>query len=212
MLELEVKFYLADIRSIRGSLIDLGARSRGKFFENNLRFEDANKTLGAKKSLLRLRQDDQTTLTFKSRPLQGSRQVKALNELEVEVSDFSTMNQILEALGFRGEQTYEKWRETLVIENTRFCLDAMPFGHFLEIEGTQKNIQDYADRLGLAWDKRILLNYLEIFDLIRKKQKLNFSDVTFDNFKQIDVRLEDYLHLMQVGHFPDAQTGKKIAG
>ncbi len=198
-LEIEVKFLLADIRSLRAEILDLGARSRGRYLERNLRFEDANSTLRDRKCLLRLRNDHKSTLTYKSPPAQGSRQVKVLQELEVEVSDFENMRHILESIGFHCEQVYEKWRETLVIKNVHFCLDTMPFGNFLEIEGDEKQIRQYARRLGLKWDGRILANYLEIFDIIRKGLGLKFTDVTFDNFKDVEIDLESYLHLIQAG-------------
>ena len=202
-LEFEVKFFLPDIQFLRQNILNLGARSQGRFFEKNLRFEDANKTLKGKKCLLRLRHDQKTTLTFKSTPPEGSDQFKVLNELEVEVSDFPVMNDILESLGFHCEQVYEKWRETLVIENTQFCLDTMPYGNFLEIEGTKKDIKQYAQDLGLQWGKRILANYLEIFEILRKKLDLKFTDVTFHNFKDIDTQLQNYLHLIEAGDYPD---------
>ena len=202
-LEFEVKFFLPGIQFLRQNILNLGARSQGRFFEKNLRFEDANKTLKGKKCLLRLRHDQKTTLTFKSTPPEGSDQFKVLNELEVEVSDFPVMNDILESLGFHCEQVYEKWRETLVIENTQFCLDAMPYGNFLEIEGTKKDIKQYAQDLGLQWGKRILANYLEIFEILRKKLDLKFTDVTFHNFKDIDTQLQNYLHLIEAGDYPD---------
>jgi len=202
-LEFEVKFFLPDIQLLRQNILNLGARSQGRFFEKNLRFEDANKTLKAKKCLLRLRHDQKTTLTFKSTPPEGSDQFKVLNELEVEVSNFPVMNAILESLGFHCEQVYEKWRETLVIENTQVCLDAMPYGNFLEIEGTKKDIKQYAQDLGLQWGKRILANYLEIFEILRKKFDLKFTDVTFHNFKDIDTQLQNYLHLIEAGDYPD---------
>jgi len=200
-LEFEVKFFLSDILSLRQDILDLGARSQGRFFEKNLRFEDANKTLQGKKCLLRLRQDHKTTLTFKSPPPEISNQFKVLKELEVEVGDFATMNDILESLGFHCEQIYEKWRETLVIENTQFCVDTMPYGNFLEIEGAQKDIKQYAQDLGLRWGKRILSNYLEIFEILRKKSDLKFTDLTFENFKEIDLDVQNYLHLIEAdGH------------
>jgi len=200
-LEFEVKFFLSDIQSLRQDILDLGARSQGRFFEKNLRFEDANKTLMGKKCLLRLRHDHKTTLTFKSPPQESSNQFKVLNEQEVEVGDFVTMNDILESLGFHCEQIYEKWRETLVLGNTQFCLDAMPYGNFLEIEGATEDISQYAQDLGLQWGKRILSNYLEIFEILRKKLGLEFTDLTFENFKEIDLDVQDYLHLIEAdGH------------
>ena len=196
-LETEVKFYLSDIQSIRKCISDLGARSRGRFFERNLRFEDKQKSLKNKKLLLRLRRDKTTTLTIKSPLAEGDKQFKKMKEMEVEVSHFDTMNHILQALGFHCEQIYEKWRETLVLEKTQFCLDGMPFGNFLEIEGQEEDIKNYVSRLGLQWSKRILLNYLEIFEILKSKKKLEFRDVTFDNFKNTEAGIADYLNVIE---------------
>jgi adenylate cyclase class 2 len=149
---------------------------------------------------LRLRQDKSITLTFKSPLAESGHEFKKMTELEVEVSDFDVMNGILQALGFHCEQTYEKWRETLVLNGTQFCLDAMPFGDFLEIEGQAEDIKKYASRLGLQWSKRILLNYLEIFEIMKEKNKLGFKNPTFDNFKNIKVDIADTLNIIEVNH------------
>ena len=69
----------------------------------------------------------------------------------------------------------------------------------LEFEGAEKQIKEYARSLGLQWEERILGNYLELFDIIRKELDLKFTDVTFDNFKDIEVPIQNYLHLMKAG-------------
>ena len=199
-METELKFYFTDLPLIRQRIMDLGAQSRGRFFESNVRFEDSHQTLRKKKSLLRLRRDQKVKLTHKSTPSEESNQFKIMKELEVEVSDFDTMHLILEALGFHHEQVYEKWRETLVLEQTQFCLDSMPYGNFLEVEGQKQNIKTFAAQLGLQWDQRILLNYLHIFEILQNKLNLNFSDVTFDNFKYVEVDMVDYLDLLVAGN------------
>ncbi|RZB38340.1 MAG: adenylate cyclase, class 2 [Desulfobacteraceae bacterium Eth-SRB2] len=197
-LEIEVKFYLSDMDSIRDRILELGAVSRERVFETNLRFDDADNHLIQKKSLLRLRQDTKTTLTFKSEPAFKDDQFKILRELEVEVSDFSTMKHILESLGFREEQVYEKWRETFILNHTNLCLDTMPYGDFLEIEGQKEDIKKLASQIGLKWKKRILLNYLAIFDVIRQKSNLPFYDVTFSNFINIRFDIAKYQDLLEV--------------
>jgi len=198
-LETEIKFYLPDLPSIRQRIMDLGAVSRGRFFESNVRFEDALLTLKKKKSLLRLRRDRKVKLTYKSTPPESDHRFKIMRELEVEVSDFDTMHSILEDLGYHREQVYEKWRETLVLDDTQFCLDSMPYGDFLEIEGQKQDILHFAAQLGLRWDQRILLNYLHIFEILQNNLNFNFSDVTFDNFKHVKVDLIDYLDLLVAG-------------
>ncbi len=122
-----------------------------------------------------------------------------MEQLEVEVNDFDTMHLILEALGLHHEQVYEKWRETLVLDQTQFCLDSMPYGNFLEIEGQKQDIKNFAAQLGLRLDHRILLNYLQIFEILQDKLNLDFSDVTFDNFSNVEVDLVDYLDLLVAG-------------
>jgi adenylate cyclase class 2 len=196
-LEIEVKFYLSDMDAIRDRILELGAVSMGRIFETNLRFDDADNRLIEKKSLLRLRQNTKTILTFKSEPPFKNDQFKILKELEVEVSDFATMKHILESLGFREEQVYEKWRETFRLNTANLCLDTMPYGDFLEIEGQMEDIKKLASQIDLKWKKRILLNYLAIFDVIKQKSNLPFYDVTFSNFINIRFDLAEYLDLLE---------------
>ncbi|MBW1846825.1 MAG: class IV adenylate cyclase [Deltaproteobacteria bacterium] len=198
-IEIEVKFYLDDIKPIQNYLVDLGAVHKGRFFESNIRFEDKNNKLLKNQSLLRLRKDAKTTLTYKSKPPFENNEFKIHQELEVEVNDFEKMNLILESLGFHQEQIYEKWRETFIIQKTIVCIDQMPFGDFLEIEGEMKDIKDLADTMALDWEKRILLNYIELFDIIKQNLNLSFNDITFNNFKDISVDVSKYQKLFEAG-------------
>lgn len=198
-LEIEVKFYLADIEGMRNKILKLGAKSKGRLFETNIRYEDKNNSLIKKKSLLRLRQDEKTTFTLKSSPPVKSKDYKIVNELEVEVSDFATMDQILKTLGFHPEQKYEKWRETFILDQTLFCLDNMPYGDFLEIEGQEKDIRYYASKFGLNWQKRIIFNYLAIFEIMKKNLNLDFNDLTFNNFEAVDAAALAFLDKLEAG-------------
>jgi adenylate cyclase class 2 len=185
---------------MRHSVDALGVKFKGNVFETNIRYEDKNNTLIQKKSLLRLRQDEKTTLTFKSSPSANNRDFKIFKELEVEVDDFATMGRILEMLGFHPEQKYEKWRETLTLGPVGLFLDRMPFGEFLEIEGQDNDIRDCAAKLGLNWNKRILLSYLEIFDVIKEKLNLRFKNLTFKNFETVNVDITSFLNQLEAGN------------
>jgi len=198
-LEIEVKFYLAEIEDMRNKILKLGAKSKGRLFETNIRYEDKTNSLIKKKSLLRLRQDEKTTFTLKSSPPVKSKDYKIVNELEVEVSDFATMDQILQTLGFHPEQKYEKWRETFILDQTLFCLDSMPYGDFLEIEGQEKDIRYYASKFGLNWQKRIIFNYLAIFEIMRNNLNLDFNDLTFNNFETVDADALAFLDKLEAG-------------
>jgi adenylate cyclase class 2 len=198
-LEIEVKFYPPEIKPIRDRMLALGATRCGRVFEANIRFEDVPKSLKKRGILLRLRRDDRSRLTFKSSPPHPDAQFKVRRELEVEVDDFDVCHSILEGLGFRPEQSYEKWRETFVLNNTNLLIDTMPYGVFLEIEGQKSHIRNIADRLGLKWEERILLNYLEIFEILQREEGLPFRDITFQNFKARHVDIRKHLPLLYAG-------------
>ena len=196
-IETEVKFNLSDVQSVRERIMELGADVKNRVFETNMRFDDVHESLLRNKSLLRLRRDAKNRLTYKSEPAIKDDQFKTFRELEVQVSDFTTMKLILEHLGFHQAQIYEKWRETFIFNDTILCLDTMPFGDFLEIEGKKESIQQLASQIGLLWEKRILLNYLAIFDIIKRQLNLSFYDVTFGNFNNIRFDMAQYLNLIE---------------
>jgi adenylate cyclase class 2 len=195
-LEIEVKFLVDDATRIRDRILQMGGVSQGSVFERNIRFEDANGSFQKAASLLRLRKDRKSTLTLKIRPEDPDTRFKIHKEYEVEISDFEIMIRILEELGYHQAQVYEKYREMIIFENTHLCIDRMPYGLFLEIEGSKENIKTLADKLGLAWKKRILLDYITIFERLKKELSLPFTNITFDNFNRLQINPEDYGHLL----------------
>ena len=198
-LEIEVKFFIADAGQIQRRLEALGVTAGPEVFETNVRYENSDHSFKAQDQLLRLRRDESCRLTFKSRPQKDDRECKVLNELEVQVDDCDTMDRLLQALGYHPVQIYEKTRRTYIGFEVEFCLDVMPFGTFLEIEGSKPRIKEAARRLGLAWEDRILANYLEIFEGLRAKYKLPFKDVTFTDFEKHPVDVVPLLPMLRAG-------------
>ena len=188
-LEIEVKFLLENPAAARTDIIDLGARSRGRVFESNHILDKPGQALFRKGALLRLRQADRTWLTYKEPPKTPDREFKVRREIEVEVSDFTETRQILTQLGFATMRIYEKWRETFTLADTHLCLDTLPYGNFLELEGRAESIRGLARKLGFAWKHRSVLNYHELFELVKEAYRLDFSDITFANFEGLEVDL-----------------------
>ena len=196
-LEIEVKFFLTDMDIVRQRLQQCGARSEGRVFETNVCFENASRDLHLSESLLRLRKDDKITLTYKAKPGKSDADFKVLKELEVAVSDFDTMAGILQALGYHQDQVYEKYRETFTKGSAKICLDSMPFGNFLEIEGQKEDIRGLARQLDLPWNRRILWNYRSMFTTLKESLNLGFNDISFDNFRDVELDIESFLHLFE---------------
>ncbi len=182
-MEIEVKFYLHCLEDIHKRLIAHGAFLKtNRLLERNLRFDTPDRELAGKKHVLRLRQDNRATLTFK----RHRGQVETREEFEVEIDDFEGGRKILEALGYTVTTLYEKYRETYQIDLIQVMLDELPFGCFVEIEGPSiESIRQMSDQLGLPWERRVQASYIELFDRVRRPLKIDFEEITFENFKRL---------------------------
>ena len=185
--EVELKLHTPDLSVVQSALEKAAAAlSKPRVYERNIRYENAALTLGEQGIVLRLRQDNQATLTCK----QGKALENGISrrfEAEVVVSDFETMDIILRRLGYQAALIYEKYRTTYTLGAAEIVLDEMPFGSFSEIEADAAVIEALVKRLGLAQFRRMAGNYTEIFADVKARLKLDFRDLTFDNFKDIEV-------------------------
>ncbi len=182
--EIEVKFRVDDVARVRAHLEGLGASSEGEVREINFRYDDRSGRLTAARCLLRLRRDRRALLTFKRPRPDHGREFKVYDEFEVVVGDFDGMHLILTALGFERVQTYEKRREVYALEGALVCIDRLPYGDFIEIEGAPAQIRETARRLEFPWERRILTNYLHIFEELRRHCGYDFTDLTFANLPE----------------------------
>jgi len=190
--EIEVKFFLQDLAAFRQRLLSAGAfLTQPRVKEINLRFDTPQRDLSQKAQVLRLRQDEAAHLTFKGPgALEGG--VLSRQEIEFEVSDFAAARRFLEALGYRVFTTYEKIRENFTLAGVQVSLDEMPFGTFTELEGPNPEaIRKLAESLGLAWERRITMSYLELFARLKAQLALPFDDLTFEAFRDLTIRPED---------------------
>lgn len=194
-LEVEVKFLVADLGAVKGRLMALGAELVApRVYERNIRFDSVNGTLLSRLELLRLRQDTRVRLTFKGPAAEDvASEAKVREEIELEVGDFERMAIILQRLGFLPVQIYEKNRETFRLGGVEIVLDEMPYGDFVELEGSEGEIKEVAASLGLDWSQRVLANYLALMELARLTFSLPFSDLTFENFSKQPVNMGQLL-------------------
>ena len=187
-LETEVKFYVPDLDQMQQRLIEAGAvLHKARVFEENIRYDNALGTLTSSGIVLRLRQDDRVRITYKAGARQRSAGSATRYELETEVSDFAVMDEILRRLGFVTSMIYEKYRTTFHLGEAEVVLDEMPFGNFIEIEGTTDQIEGAIQRLKMADQKRILGSYVYLFDQVKLTLDLDFRDLSFENFRGLHV-------------------------
>jgi adenylate cyclase class 2 len=87
-------------------------------------------------------------LTYKER-FPTSSSIKHQHEDETRVADPEAMDAILDALGFTPALVYEKRRETWRLGKAEIVIDELPFGLFMEIEGSETDIKAIERKLGI---------------------------------------------------------------
>ncbi len=194
-LEIEAKLLVEDLGPIAGRLAALGAIQRKpRVLERNVRYDDAAGSLIPAGIVLRLRQDSQIRLTYKERPAEvlAGPLVAQRFEAEVTLDDFETMALILGRLGYHPVMAYEKYRTTYELGEVEIVLDEMPYGLFVEIEGRPEPIEAAIEALGLSGCQRFRESYAQLFDRVRARLGLTFTDLTFANFAGISVPPEAF--------------------
>ncbi|WP_432736253.1 class IV adenylate cyclase [Maridesulfovibrio sp. FT414] len=150
-LETELKYVNADLDGCREIMDRQGGHKLSRHYERNLVLDDPGRTLFKRSALLRVRQADRVTMTVKRIPaLVSEGKAKVYVEHETEVSSFDETVAALQVLGYHPVFKYEKIREEWEFKGCHVCLDLLPFGPFIEIEGSEDKILSCAASLGLA--------------------------------------------------------------
>jgi adenylate cyclase class 2 len=140
-IEIEKKYSLTADESTRVvfKLDELNAKYAGEDLEENIIYTGG--FLRERQAVLRLRNvGDKTVLTYKER-LPTAADIKHQIEHETEVKDFAAAAKIFEALGFTRSLVYEKQRRTWHLDGAEIVLDKLPFGLYMEIEGSVETIK-----------------------------------------------------------------------
>lgn len=170
-LEIEIKFLDVDHKALRERLTALGAKPHGSYFEANVVYDDAARSLKAKGTLLRLREKNgRCILTLKTAAAERSALAKVYEESETEVLNAPATREILAGLGYLPALRYEKVREKWTCLGCEVCLDTLPFGTYAEIEGAEADIAACAEALALPQSAASKATY---HDLNHQYRKLN---------------------------------------
>lgn len=162
--ETEVKLRVRDLGAVREKLRALGARPvHERELEDNLLFDDAEGSLRAQGTVLRLRRTGRRgLLTFKG-PRELSQGVKSREERETGVADPEALDGILRRLGYRPVFRYQKYRESWSHAGQAVELDETPIGAFVEIEGDEAGIHEVARALGYGPADYLGESYVGLF-------------------------------------------------
>ena len=180
--EVEVKFHIDRLQALEQRVLQAGGRlTSPRTLETNLRFDTPGGELRRGQRALRLRRDSSVTLTYKG-PGTLKDGIRTRAEVEVQVRSMDDARAVLEGLGFLVVFEYEKYRTTYSLDRFEIMLDELPYGDFVELEGSFETLGPAAQQLGLRWEAAIPESYHALFEKLQAARQLTFRDLTFNNF------------------------------
>lgn len=192
-LELEIKFLINsdDVSEIRNKIFKISdSFYEGKVYEKTTMFDNPAGQMQKEDARLRVRhisgqkddKDSKIEFSYKRR-IKADGGIKQEEEVETLFNtDVNSFFKILNKMGYEITTSYERYRETYRIKDTKITLDEFPFGYILEIEGEEKNIKKICKDLELNMNKSYPLScddvYVELCEKmgIKPKDHILFGD------------------------------------
>ena len=132
---------------IEDSMKELGAQFVRDDVEENTIY--GGEVLGQTASIVRIRRTrDRAILTYKRR-IENASDAKHQIEYESEISDPESVAKILLELTLEPKLVYEKRRAIWKLRSVEVLIDELPFGLFMEIEGSLSGIKEAEMLLGV---------------------------------------------------------------
>ena len=180
--EIEIKLRLpGKLGKIRRALRDLGFRvAKRRLYESNILLDNSKRSLRKSGKLVRVRRiGPHMLLTFKG-PSEQSR-YKKRREIEIDVPDAASVEEIFSQIGFHPVFRYEKFRTEYAKPPGagKVLLDETPIGNFLEIEGSPRWIDRTARLLGFAPRDYITRSYGYLYLAHCRERRSHPRDMLF---------------------------------
>ena len=170
-IEIEKKYRLnpKQRRAIERRLREVGATRHELEFEENTIYGGGRLDLGG--CALRLRRiGKRAILTFKQR-LPNKSAIKHQIENETQIDKPEALNAILQSLGFQPALVYEKRRRRWQLGRAEIVIDELPFGLFMEIEASEKEIGRVEKKIGAEALPPVMQTYPTLTAMIGKQRK-----------------------------------------
>lgn len=189
-IELKYKIPSSEFSELKDKLAQF--ESKGRKYEKNIMFDNEQQSMQKLDARLRVRlisedkDDKEKTIEIAyKRRLAIENGIKKEEEIEV---DFKTEPEIfiliLNKMGYFKTTSYERYRETIIVNNTKVTIDEFPYGMVLEIEGEGEEIKSVAQDLDLKDDNLYSLSCDDLYiELCRNKGIVPKRDILFDDLE-----------------------------
>ncbi|PZM82982.1 hypothetical protein DLH72_04100 [Candidatus Gracilibacteria bacterium] len=185
--EFEIKFYPVDKKELRKQIENIGGVCvlQETLMRRTIFYHPTNKD-----AYLRVRDEgSKITCTYKEISSENL-DINSVKEIELEISDYSSMIQILKNMGIKQKSVQETKREIWKInEEIEIMIDLWPgLDYFVEIEGNSEEIvKKYSEKLGFSWEEGIFGAIDQIYkkvygvseDIVNSCEEITFKKLPF---------------------------------
>lgn len=183
--ETEIKIELdnKEFLKVKELLVSLGAKKKSYFSERTYGFFTPDGKSIEKGIFPRIKvfnNKKKSILTVKVKKQKKTKYFQR-DEFDLLISSVQKARSILHTLGYSKERIFEKKREIWEFKknNIEICLDKLPFGNYIEIEGSPKDIEKTIKNIRLKKYERITKAYLAVYDDWRKKNNVKSKNAIF---------------------------------
>jgi adenylate cyclase class 2 len=186
--EIEAKMAVENLAGVRARLQECGAQRHGNFHEINTFFDSEDRSLLAADKGLRLRVnrnvetgEEDHLITFKGPRQPGA--LKSREEVELAVEGSAEASRLFECLGFKKMISFEKRRESWLLDGCKVELDELPhLGSFVEIEGADEpSVLRLREKLNLANRAMIKAGYIALLTGHLQERGRMVRDIRFED-------------------------------
>jgi len=186
--EIELKFPVADMRTLRAAALELGFRLvTERTFEANTLYDTEDRRLRAQKQILRLRRYGEAWIVTHKRMAGAGEDVAAAAEryktrIETEsiVEDGDAMAEVFAQLGLLPAFRYEKYRTEWAAEGGKLVVDETPIGVWAELEGEPAWIDAMLAGLGVRPEDCLTDSYGKLFLKWKQETGSPAENLTFE--------------------------------
>lgn len=187
-LEIEAKMSVENHAPVRVQLQACGAKRHGVFHEINTFFDTEDRSLLAADKGLRIRVnrniesgEEDHIITFKGPREPGP--LKSREEVELAVEGSAEAIKLFECLGFKKTISFEKRRESWLLDNCKVELDELPYlGRYVEVEGPDDaSVLRVREKLNLADRQMIKYGYIALLSGYLQERGLKVRDIRFES-------------------------------
>lgn len=182
-IDTQIKIFVEDFDQLMKKMHNLEGIFIGGTFEKTIRYDNENSTYENKGIFIRTKSGFNNVVTIKEKE-ESDIEVDYFHRLktEFEIEDIESMEYIFSKIGLNKQLILEKYRLLWQIKNTTISIDELPFGIYLEIKGSNEQIEEIIKLLEYEDKPIINQTYWDIFYELKKHgEYLDADDIRFPN-------------------------------